>query len=345
MLKSLVIAALVAAACPSLAEAATGFRQIVVGAETSRPFEAALWYPAEGAGSESTVGETAAFVGITASIDAVPAPGKHPLVLLSHGYRGNWRNLNWLAAELVAAGYAVAAPNHPATMTSDWRPVEAAKLWQRPSDISRLLDALFADASLVGPIDPARIAAAGHSLGGWTVLELAGGRYDPALSAADCDPKAAPVHCHTLAELGIDGQSSVDPQMTSDRRDPRISAFVTLDLGPARGFRPDSLTAIASPLLILAAGTDIPGIDATNRDSAFVAARVPPAIRSYEVIADSTHFSFMQLCKPGAIDRLEADTPGDGMVCRDGGARDRLSLHRQIADRVIGFLGRALPGR
>jgi predicted dienelactone hydrolase len=323
--------------------ASVGFRQTVTGTDSSRPINVTLWYPTEADGPRSIVGENSAFVGTEVVKDAPIADGKHPLVLLSHGYRGNWRNLNWLAAELVHAGYAVAAPDHPATTSFDWRPEDARKLWLRPKDISRVIDDIYARPDLLGPIDPDRIAAIGHSLGGWTVLELAGGRYDPKRTAADCDPAAGAVHCKTLAELGIDGNGPIDPEMLSDRHDPRIRAFVSLDLGPARGFTPESLASIKAPMLVFSAGSNLPGIDATNTDSHFVAASLNlPKERTVE-IADALHFSFMQLCKPGAIALIESDAPGEGMVCKDGGGRDREAIHREVADRILGFLEEVIP--
>ncbi len=120
--------------------ASVGFRQTVIGPDSTRPINVTLWYPSDADGPLSIAGENPAFVGTEVVKDAPIGAGKHPLVLLSHGYRGNWRNLNWLAAELVHAGYAVAAPDHPATTSFDWRPDDARKLWLRPNDVSRVID-------------------------------------------------------------------------------------------------------------------------------------------------------------------------------------------------------------
>ncbi len=131
--------------------------------------------------------------------------------------------------------------------------------------------------------------------------------------------------------------------MLSDRHDPRIRAFVSLDLGPARGFTPESLAGIKAPMMVFSAGSNLPGIDATNADSHFVAASLNlPTERTVE-IADALHFSFMQLCKPGAIALIEADAPGEGMVCKGGGGRDREAIHREVADRILGFLEEVIP--
>ena len=62
-------------------------------------------------------------------------------------------------------------------------------------------------------------------------------------------------------------------------------------------------------------------------------------------IEDAAHFSFLLLCKPGAVAILEADHPGDKVVCEDGGGRDRAALHGQMTGDVIRFLAAALKPR
>lgn len=53
------------------------------------------------------------------------------------------------------------------------------------------------------------------------------------------------------------------------------------------------------------------------------------------------HFSFMQRCKPDAVVLIEEETPGDGIVCKDGGSRSRDEIHREIAFLVSSFLADA----
>ncbi len=132
-----------------------------------------------------------------------------PLVVLSHGYGGSWRNLDWLAGELAGRGYIVAGPDHPGTTTFNKDPSQAATLWERPRDLGRIIDALAAEPTLAGSIDVNRIAAIGHSLGGWTVAALAGARFDTALLARDCQTNSSPRACSLKAELGL-GQAELE---------------------------------------------------------------------------------------------------------------------------------------
>lgn len=322
--------------------ASIGFKQIEIpDPGGQRPLHASLWYPTEDSSAEVEVGENPVFHGVGVISDARLEARPHALVLLSHGMGGSWRNLNWLAADLVARGYVVAAPDHPGTTFTDKRPSEAVRLWERPRDLSRVLDALVADKTLLGEFLPGRVAAVGHSLGGWTVIALAGGRFQSSLISGECPPANASPFCRTLRQLGLADAKSA-PELAGNMRDPRIAAVVSLDPGAARGFTPKSLAAVPVPVLILAAGREIPEIAALKSDSAYLEKHLPAVSTHYAEIPDALHFTFMQLCKPGAVALIEREDPGEGYVCEDGGGRTREEIHRDVADRIIGFLDGAL---
>ena len=313
-----------------------GFRMTSVNPGGTRPLNVALWYPTNDPGTAKIVGENRVFYGISALENSTPKAGLFPLVVLSHGDGGSWRNLSWLAGELVNAGYVVVAPDHPGTTTFNRDPAQSATLWERPRDLSRSIDAVLADATLAGQIDPDRIAAIGHSLGGWTVAALAGARFDPAQFARDCRDNRILRACALSAGLGLDR-----PEISQNMHDPRIRAFVSLDLGLARGFTPESLAQVNAPGLIFGAGVDVEDMPA-DLESGWLAEHLPAQTSQLVIIPEAMHFSFMQLCKPGAEEILEGEMPGDGILCRDGGDRPRAVIHEEIATTVIGFLSKAL---
>ncbi|MDH4412488.1 MAG: alpha/beta fold hydrolase [Rhizobium sp.] len=338
MLKSLMSTGLIWLSIATFAAATdqVGFRDVDINQEAARPLHLVVWYPTSEPGPGELTGENKVFFGTKATRNAMPAPGEHPLVVLSHGYGGSWRNLSWLGHALARQGYVVAAPDHPGTTTFDRDPTRAAMLWERPRDLSRVIDALTARPELAGQVDNKRIAAIGHSLGGWTVTALAGARFETARLAQECAANASPRACALSTELGL-----ADPQLEHSMADTRIKAFVSLDLGLARGFSPQSLADIRIPALVIAAGTDIGDMPA-ELESGYLAAHLPKASSTYVTISDAMHFSFMQLCKPNAVALIEEETPGDGIVCKDGASRSREEIHREITFLVTGFLADAL---
>ena len=96
----------------------------------------------------------------------------HPLILLSHGSGGDYKNHQWLINTLVSNDYIVAAISHPFNSTQDNTDKGIISVWDRPVDISLLLDHLLDDHDLSVLIDKNRIGAAGFSSGGYTVLAL-----------------------------------------------------------------------------------------------------------------------------------------------------------------------------
>src|SRR5262249_30424286 len=132
-----------------------------------------------------------------AARDAEPAPGpRRPLVVLSHGNGGAAFQLAWLGTALARHGFIVVAVNHPGNNALEDYTVEGMSLWWlRAVDVSTVIDAMLVDKTFGSLLDPARIGAAGHSLGGYTVLAAAGGISNPDLLQAFCGSPAADVSC------------------------------------------------------------------------------------------------------------------------------------------------------
>lgn len=311
-------------------------------ASNERPLEMVVWYPASATSTApKLIADNPAFVGVLAVDKAPPAAGEHPLVVLSHGYRGNWGNQAWLASSLAHEGYIVAAVNHPGSTTHDRRPQAAAQLWQRPADISRAIDAVTAQPEKFGALAKHRIAVAGHSLGGWTALEIAGARFDTDRFARECKAHSQLASCSVYQQMNPASNPASLARLATDLRDKRVTAVVSLDLGLSRGFTDNSLAALPVPVLVIAAGVPSQDLPA-ELESADLAKRLPKASSQYVEISDASHFSFVSLCKPGAIAMLEEDAPGDGIICTDGdGGRPRTAIQAQTVSLITGFLDRS----
>ncbi len=315
-----------------------GFQQFRLSGDTSRMLDVTLWYPTSQNTPIESVAENIAFAGSKVVKGAPVKPQKHPLVLLSHGYRGSWRNLNWLAYELVQKGFVVAAVDHPGTTTFDHSELQASQWWQRPRDLVRLLDSLLEDTVWRAVIDAQSISAIGHSLGGWSVMLLSGAQFDRSTFLKQCRLYPNPRTCGLASELGLTTTQPEEPKATNFR-DARIKKTVILDLGLARSFSVESMKKVDMPVLILGAGIDIGDLP-QSMESGYLAEHLPLFNRRYQVYEQATHFSFVQMCKPGAIALLEEEVAGDGIVCKDEAGISRHELHQQIFEDIYGFITR-----
>ncbi len=157
---------------------------IIDAARADRALALDCWYPAVDDDEQPlSVYELLPGIGFTAwaRADAAPAPGAHPLVLFSHGRLGTRSSYAMLCEGLAARGFVVIAPDHPGDTLTDWLTGaavdDATNEVQRVADLRFVLEtALGAGSALAGGagIDGARIAAVGHSYGGYSALALAG---------------------------------------------------------------------------------------------------------------------------------------------------------------------------
>jgi dienelactone hydrolase len=116
-----------------------------------------------------------------------PAGGRFPLVVFSHGLSGSPERYSAALTGWAAAGFVVVAPTFPHTsqFTTDFR---RSDIVRQPDDVRyvlaqvRRLDARPGD-PLAGHIDTTRIAAIGHSAGGYTTTGLFTAGHDPSLKA------------------------------------------------------------------------------------------------------------------------------------------------------------------
>jgi predicted dienelactone hydrolase len=108
---------------------------------------------------------------------AVMMPGEHPLILISHGTGGHRFNQFYLSEFLAAHGYIVIAVQHPGNCTGDNSDALLLKnLWNRPKDVSFVVDQALKEPGLAEHISRNRIGVIGHSLGGYTALTLIGAK-------------------------------------------------------------------------------------------------------------------------------------------------------------------------
>lgn len=296
-----------------------------------------VWYPTDETTGLAEIHNSAVWAPVKAIRDAPPASGPFPLVVLSHGMYGNAMNQSWLASGLARRGFVVAAVNHPGTSTWARDPDDARQLWERPKDMSRVIDHLLDTTTPIAPVDPRRVFMAGHSLGGMTAIALAGGRYDPRGFARFCDGHPGELVCGILDRWQVAKTPEDQAQMAADLSDARIKGFAVFDLGGTQTFSTASLGRIGTPLLVFGAPRNIDGtgLDLEVESRALIAA-LPQTSVIYREPESLSHFDFLGECNPGGIEVLRAEEPDDVFVCIEGTA-ERRNEHQMVIDEVSGF--------
>lgn len=309
----------------------------VIDTSIDRPLEGFVWYPTLETKGLATHHGNPVWTGIKAIENAGVASGRFPLVVLSHGMYGNAMNQSWLASTLAQQGYIVAAISHPGTSTWAREADDARRLWERPKDISRVIDHLLSSSSLSASIDPDRIFMAGHSLGGFTAMALAGARYDAEGFNAFCTQHPGELVCGIFDRWNVAKTPEDLAEMAADLSDPRIRGIAVFDLGGTQTFSPSSLSQITTPLLVFGAPENIEGsgLDLNVESRALIAA-LPKNNVTYLEPAELAHFDFLGDCTPKAVTILKEEEPEDVYVCIDGGT-ERRALHAMISNAVVAF--------
>ncbi|MGN8062607.1 alpha/beta hydrolase family protein [Ralstonia sp. 22111] len=271
---------------------------------------------------------------------------QYPLLLLSHGTGGTAGSLDWMAAALAAHGYIVAGVNHPGNTALEPLTREGFMLWwERATDMSEVLDGVLADPVLGAHVDRTRIGAVGFSLGGYTVLELAGARTDVAAFMAFCGSPQADAICHppemARAQISPAADTTRSPQTEASLarsgasyRDARIKAVFAM--APALGMAMDatSLGNIGIPVSLMAGDADVTVPVDTNARRA--AKMLPKA--DLLLVPGASHYTFVDTCLPGAA-------PHVPVLCKDNPGVDRDAVHAQAVRRALDFFAATLPGQ
>ncbi len=308
----------------------------------TRPINLLVWYPADNRSEEADwgVGRPGNLaVRFGHSAEAAPPlqpPLKRPLIVLSHGTGGSAPLLAWLAEPLARAGFIVAAINHHGN-TSNERTAEGFALWwERATDISRTVDFLLEHDEFRALIDPSKVGAAGFSLGGYSVLAIAGARTSLAQFNAFCDSAEGAASCGPPPEfpqlLTLFDQIRDRPDVAASLsrhadsfRDPRIRAVMALAPFGIM-LTPDSLGEITVPVSIMAGDLDQITPAATNAKR--LASEIPTA--RLTMLPGVGHLTFGPECTSAGSERVP-------QLCRDGEGVDRKTVHDRVAQDAVTF--------
>jgi predicted dienelactone hydrolase len=217
-----------------------------------------LWYPARpvpGARaetyhaslpSEGSVAPAVFSVPGIAVRDARPAPGRYPLVIVSHGYSNATVAMSWLTENLASKGYVIAAIRHEDPSITDPTGLPEVLL-RRPLDIAFVARQLEHDPSAQGMVDATRVALVGYSVGGYGVLAAAGAVLDPKGGA-----------CTRVPHGELSAYAAGGPKAGS-LNVPHLKAVVAISPagGALQAWGSTGLQAISAPLLFIAGDHDL----------------------------------------------------------------------------------------
>jgi predicted dienelactone hydrolase len=305
-----------------------------------------IWYPADASAAEQPLqipGLTFFVLGKVAQNASFPSgPAKFPLILLSHGTGGTALSLAWFASALAARGFIVAGVNHPGNNAAEPYTVKGfSTWWERARDLTEVLDAILKDSTFGTRIDGRRIGAAGFSLGGYTMIEIAGGITDPAAFMDFCASSKADAICSSPPEFptlieDFKKLTKEKPDLlrhaSDSYRDRRVRGVFAMApaLGPA--FRPESLTKISIPLQIVAGegDTNVP----VGSGAKYLAATIPGA-KLLVYPGAVGHYAFLDSC-------TEQGRKSAPILCSDATGVDRDTVHSQTVNSALQFFSHVL---
>lgn len=315
-----------------------------------------VWYPAVDTAVEvqQEIGPPGAplFEAGMAAPDAELAPSSklRPLVLLSHGTGGSALQMAWLGTALARAGFIAVAVDHPGNNSNGKLTAEGFALWwERATDLSQVLDGMLADPEFGKKIDEAKIGAAGFSIGGFTVLELAGAQTDISELYVGCRKQPDTAGCMVPEMRSLPGDiKTPDDILHAVRKtsgeslarsgelfsDDRIGAVFAI--APALGFTQteESLRAIRTPVEMVVGDDD--RVAPAKDNAAYVRAEVRGA--KLTLLPHVQHYTFLDVCTEDGKAKL-------GQYCEDHADVDRAAVHEKVAGMAVGFFEKTLKVR
>ncbi len=292
-------------------------------AKRSRPIVVELWYPTDQPIDETLQGEESVWIH---PLEVRNSPLselslKYPLIVMSHGHRGDRRERSWLAEHLAKNGFAVAAVEHHGNTFANYNPLISIRFWERPLDISFAIDQLLTDSFLQNRIDAKHIGFVGYSMGGMTGLALAGAVADNVKEIILREQaRNKEVTSEMIEQIDFSGSRK-------NYNEPRIKAMLLIC--PATFVYPtDTLQKIKVPTALVAAVEDeiLP-----HKDHALRIIRHLKAVKMQMMNQNVTHYTFLNrvsdLGKKIFHKRSVNDPPG----C------DRLSIHHKVGVFAVQF--------
>ena len=234
-----------------------------------------------------------------------------PLVVISHGVGSSRTTFDYLARHLASKGYAVAAIDHPdtsATRFADYMagfadPPSPTLFYQRPADITALLDAIEREPALKRRIRTREVGLVGQSLGGYTVLAAAGAELDFAFATKACsqfETELLPFNLSLLLQCSL----LEIPENSEPIQDERIGAVLAINPVSSTVFGPKGIANLDVPLMMVTGNDDLfaPSVP----EQLFPFTHAGSDRKHLVVVEGGTHFTFLSGFEEGVVQLPEA---------------------------------------
>ena len=230
-----------------------------------------------------------------------------PIIIVSHGFGAIKENFVYIAEHLASYGFIVFVPDHIGSdlsyretylqgrLNTLLSPIEFIN---RPREISFLIDQLeelvASNSFWAQYLNLEQIGVMGDSLGGSTVLSLAGATIDHARLVQTCDREQIILNF----SLYLQCQARHLPPQNYNLGDPRIKAAIAGHPLASGIFGPEGMRTINIPLLITAGSQDLVAPVVTEQIHPFVWMQSEP--KYLALFKPGTHFATSEQSAEGA---------------------------------------------
>ena len=161
----------------------------------------------------------------SAATDAAAAPGRLPLVIVSHGFGGWPAGMSYLTENLAPQGYGVVSIARNVDWSGDtFRLSVGNAVVNRAADQQAAIAEMVRRAGVPGDpigahVDAAQVAVIGYSMGGFGALTMGGAGYDP---GGPTPSQLPPALLARQAQVTRIAEAKSSPKLDQSEKCPRV---------------------------------------------------------------------------------------------------------------------------
>lgn len=252
-----------------------------------------------------------------------PPAAKLPVIVFSHGLASRPEDYSDAIRQLASHGYVVAAPQHPGSDAIWLKEMlrglhkdifDINEFSNRPKDISFVIDELERRNAgrFNGKLDLTRVALAGHSFGGYTVLALAGATVDLAYLKEECKRPFGGLNVSILLQCQA---LRLPPEQLTNLQDSRAAAVFAANPVNRSLFGRKGLGNIKVPVVMASGSYDPATPPALEQAASFTWLTVPD--KYWLIVQGQAHVNFTKV-DPGIKNAIESVSditlPSQGLI-------------------------------